>query len=94
VLHGRILESNGGGLENAALEVSGPTGTRIARAGKQGFFRLDLLGSCSTYRIALRARSHGRALATRLARRLCPGEELEVDARVVVDGHFIWMPTP
>ena len=94
VIHGRIVESNGGGLANAALEVRGPAGTRIARAGRQGFFRVDLLGSCATYRIALRAKSHGRELGTRLARRLCPGEELEVEARVVVDGHFIWMPTP
>jgi hypothetical protein len=94
VIHGRILESDGGGIANAALEVRSPTGTRIARAGEQGFFRLDILGSCATYRIALRAKSHGQELGTRLARRLCPGEELEVEARVIADGHFLWMPTP
>jgi hypothetical protein len=92
VVHGRVVDSNGDGLADAALAVSGPTGTKIAEVDEQGFFRLDLLGACAAYRVDLRGRSHGRALVTRLERRLCPGDELEVDARVIVDGQLVWIP--
>jgi hypothetical protein len=93
VLHGRVLDSNGSGLAGASLAVHGPRGTKIAAVGKQGLFRLDLLGACATYRVDLRGQSHGRALVTRLERRVCPGDELRLEARVVVDGQLIWMPT-
>lgn len=93
LVDGRVLGSNGDGLSGAAVELRGPTGTRLARAGKQGFFRLQLLGSCASYRIVLRGRSHGRPLVTRLEQRLCPGDELKVEGQVVSDGQFVWMPT-
>ena len=93
LVDGRVLGSSGDGLADAVVEVRGPAGTRFARAGKRGFFELQLLGSCASYRIVLRGRSHGRLLVTRLGRRLCPGDELEVEGHVVSDGQFIWMPT-
>lgn len=93
LVEGRILESNGSGLASARVEMQGPAGTRVAYTGRQGFFRLAYLGSCATYRIALRGRSHDRDLVTRLKRRLCPGDAVEVEARVVADGQFIWMPS-
>jgi hypothetical protein len=93
VVDGRVLESNGDALTNAVVEVRGPDRSRLARAGAQGFFRVDLLGPCAIYRIVLRGRSHGRLLVTRLEHRLCPGDELEVEGHVVSDEQFIWMPT-
>ena len=92
LVDGRILGSNGDGLSGATVEVRGPAGTRVAHSGDEGFFRLGLPGSCASYRIVFRGRSHGRPLVTRLSHRLCPGDALEVEGHVVSDGQFIWVP--
>jgi hypothetical protein len=57
-------------------------------------FRIDLVGSCGTYEIALRTSWQGSALEHRGRRRLCPGDSLPLDAPVVTQGHYLCVPGP
>jgi hypothetical protein len=93
VVHGRVAEANGDGVDGAQLTVARP-GMRehTARSGAGGFFSLDVRGACGTYRIELTAHAAGQSLARRIIRRLCPGHALELDARVVSTGEFVWVP--
>ena len=95
IVQGRVLEADGSALDGARVEVlrSG----RIAASaitGEAGTFRLALPGSCGSYRIVLEARTQDYYVETASHRRLCPGDALPVDARVVTQGHFIWVPGP
>lgn len=92
---GRVLQVDGGGLEGARIEVrrSGRlAGTTVSDAA--GRFGVDLRGACSAYAITLRAEAEGSTVGTVTRHRLCPGDALPIDARVVTHGHFLWVPGP
>lgn len=94
VVHGRILEADGDAVSGAQLTVWRPgSPPQKTTTGERGFFRLALRGGCGTYEIDLSARSGGRSLERRLAHRLCPGQALEVEGRIVASGNFVWVPT-
>jgi hypothetical protein len=92
---GRILEADGSGLEGANIEVrrSGRLAGRTV-SDDAGAFQVELRGGCSAYVISLRARAQGSNVETVARRRLCPGDALPIDARVVTKGHFLWVPGP
>ena len=95
VVEGRVLTSSGGGLEGARVavrragELTGQTLTDDA-----GAFRVELDGACSRYAILVSAKVDGSAVTAASTRRLCPGDALPVDARVITRGHFLWVPGP
>jgi hypothetical protein len=92
---GRVLQVDGSGLEGATIEVrrSGRlAGTTVS--DDAGAFRVELRGRCAAYAISLRAKTQGSTVATVSRHRLCPGDALPVDARVVTQGHFLWVPGP
>jgi hypothetical protein len=95
VVQGRVLQPDGSGLDDARIDVI-RSGQIVASAvtGDAGTFRVDLRGGCASYRISLQARVQGSAVETAAGRRLCPGDALPVDARVITHGHFIWVPGP
>ena len=93
---GRVLNSSGGGLKAARVEVrraGRDTGT-FATSNAAGAFRVQLAGSCAVYDISVRARAEGSTVTSTARRRLCPGDALPIDARVVTQGHFLWVPGP
>jgi hypothetical protein len=92
---GRVVAADGAGLEGAEIAVrrSGRV-LASARSDSSGAFRLELTGGCSTYAISLQARTLGEVVGTTSRRRLCPGDSLPVDARIVTQGHFLWVPGP
>ena len=95
VVEGRVLKADGGGLQGAQIVVreSGhPVGN--AQSRDSGAFRVDLRGSCAAYDISIRARASGSNVDATTRRQLCPGDALPVDARVVTEGHFLWVPGP
>ena len=95
VVEGRVLEANGGGLEGARIHVSRAGRTAgMAVSDEGGAFRVELDGSCAVYAVSVRAESEGDEVETASTRRLCPGDSLPVDARVVTNGHFLWVPGP
>lgn len=95
VVEGRVLEADGGGLQGAQIVVrEGGRPVGNARSRDDGAFRVDLRGSCAAYDIAIRARTSGSNVDAGTRRELCPGDALPVDARVVTEGHFLWVPGP
>jgi len=96
VVLGRVLTSSGGGLKGARVEVrrTGREAGTFALSNAAGAFRVELPGSCAVYEISVRARAEGSTVATNARRRLCPGDALPIDARVVTQGHFLWVPGP
>jgi hypothetical protein len=102
VVEGRVLGANGGALEGAEVSVLRAGGSReiassgrkIASSGEDGTFRVVLSGGCSTYTVLVRAEANGEDVTTTSRARLCPGDSLPVDARVVTYGHFLWVPGP
>jgi hypothetical protein len=95
VVVGRVLGSDGGGLKGARVDVRvGPrtTGSALTNAG--GAFRVKLLGRCALYTVLIRASTQGSNPTATVRRRLCPGDALPVDARVVTQGQFLWIPGP
>jgi hypothetical protein len=95
VVQGRVLEPNANGLDGARIEVR----RRGAAPGRgvsdgAGRFRVDLRGTCGVYDIVLKASWQGSTLEERARRRLCPGDALPLDARVVTQGHYLWVPGP
>jgi hypothetical protein len=95
VVQGRILNSGGGGLDGAKIVVDRhgrPVGQAVS--GSAGTFRIDVHGTCALYRISVRAHDAGSNVETTADRQLCPGDALPVDAQVVTEGHFIWVPGP
>jgi hypothetical protein len=95
IVQGRVLDSGGGGLDGAQVVVDryGRTAGR-AISDDAGTFRIDLRGSCAVYRISVHAHAVGSDVETATHRQLCPGDALPVDARIVTQGHFIWVPGP
>ncbi len=95
MVEGRVTGPAGDGLEGAEIEVRGPGMAPVRRlADASGAFRVALEGSCRTYVVALSAESGGDTVETTSRHRLCPGDSLPVDARVVSQGHFLWIPGP
>jgi hypothetical protein len=95
VVQGRVLDTDGGGLKGAQIVVR-THGRRAgtARSHDDGAFRIDLRGNCAVYQISIRARAAGSSVDAVTRRHLCPGDALPVDARVVTQGHFLWVPGP
>jgi hypothetical protein len=95
VVEGRVLEADGSGLAGARIEVErdGRTAATAVSSG-DGAFRLELDGGCSVYVISIRSRADGGSVEAAARRRLCPGDSLPVQARVVTHGHFLWVPGP
>ncbi len=95
VVEGRVLTAGGGGLEGAEVAVLRTGGGReIASSGPDGAFRVALDGGCSMYTVLVRAEATGDDVEMESRARLCPGDSLPVDARVVTYGHFLWVPGP
>jgi hypothetical protein len=92
---GRVLSSGGGGLEGARVDVR--TGGRPVRQGTSnsaGAFRIALPGRCAVYTVAIHAPAQGSTVRATLRHRLCPGDALPIDAHVVTQGQFLWVPGP
>jgi hypothetical protein len=95
VVQGRVLSPDGGAVEGARVEVRSAGGTGAAGvSGDDGRFRVELAGGCASYVISLRADAAGDRVGTDSTRRICPGDAVPVLARVVTNGHFIWVPGP
>ena len=96
VVLGRVLNSSGGGLKDAQVEVRrvGREARASGVSNAAGAFRVRLPGSCALYAISVRARAEGSNVGTSVRHRLCPGDALPIDARVVTQGHFLWVPGP
>jgi hypothetical protein len=93
VVHGRVLEAAGDGVGNAEIRVErGGTRARLARTSERGYFRIDLAGSCASYRILVRVSAEERPVEAAVGRRLCPGDAAEVEARVIASGQLVWVP--
>jgi hypothetical protein len=94
VVEGRVLEADGGGLAGAQIAVRRGGQMRTTVSDDGGSFRLRLAGGCAVYAISVRAETHGAEVETSSRQRLCPGDSLPVDARVITHGHFLWVPGP
>jgi hypothetical protein len=95
VVQGRVLSPDGGALEGASVQVRRAGGTGAsAVSGDDGRFRVELSGGCAEYMISLRADAAGDRVGTDSSRRICPGDAVPIVARVVTNGHFIWVPGP
>jgi hypothetical protein len=95
IVQGRVLDSDGGGLGGAqVIVVRSGRATGRAVSSDAGTFRIDLRGSCAIYNILLRARALGTDVESATRRHLCPGDALPIDAQVVTQGHFLWVPGP
>jgi hypothetical protein len=95
VVVGRVLTSGGSGLKGARIEVHTPDGRSIAAStNSAGAFRVTLPGRCALYSVAIRATADGSTVSASVRHRLCPGDALPVDARVVTQGQFLWVPGP
>jgi hypothetical protein len=95
VVEGRVLAADGSGLEGARIEVR--RAGRVAASAvsrDNGAFRVELEGGCSAYAVSLRTEADGSPLEADWRRRLCPGDALPIVARIVTQGHFLWVPGP
>jgi hypothetical protein len=95
VVQGRVLEPDADGLDGVRIEVR-RRGTVSGKGVSDGAgrFRVDLRGACGVYDVALKAEWQGSTLEQRARRRLCPGDALPLDARIVTQGHYLWVPGP
>jgi hypothetical protein len=95
VVEGRVVEPDASGLGGSRIEVrrAGEI-SGAAVTDKTGRFRVHLAGACGAYEVVLRTTWQGSALERRARRRLCPGDSLPLDARVVTQGHYLWVPGP
>jgi hypothetical protein len=95
VVQGRGLEPDAGGLGGLRVEVRrGGAVSGAAVSDRSGRFRVDLKGGCGVYDVSLRTKWQGSELERRTRRRLCPGDALPLEARVVTQGHYLWVPGP
>jgi hypothetical protein len=93
IVQGRVLEADGDGVGDAEVRVRRARGvSRVTRTGEEGRFRVDLGGSCAASRIEVSVRTEAKIVRSTLRRQLCPGDAVEVDARLVTRGHLIWVP--
>jgi hypothetical protein len=95
VVEGRAVEPDQDGLDGVRITVrDGQALVGAAVSNDAGTFRVDLDGPCRRYDVEVRASWQGSELERRTQRRLCPGDSLPVDARVVTQGHYLWVPGP
>jgi hypothetical protein len=95
VVVGRVLTSGGGGLKGARVDVRSSRGlTRTTSSNVAGSFRVALPGRCALYRITIQATAEGSNVTASVRHQLCPGDALPVDARIVTQGQFLWVPGP
>jgi hypothetical protein len=96
VVQGRFLEADGSPLAGAHVDVERAGGGMTAKSvsADDGTFRVEVSGGCSAYTISLRADAQGSPVAAESQRRICPGDAVPVVARVVTQGHFLWVPGP
>jgi hypothetical protein len=95
VVEGRVVQPDASRLGGSRIEVRrGGEIAGVAVTDDAGRFRVGLSGPCGTYEVVLRTTWQGSALERRARRRLCPGDSLPLDARVVTQGHFLWVPGP
>jgi hypothetical protein len=95
VVEGRVVEPDASGLRGLRIEVRRAgevAGTAVS--DKSGRFRVDLAGACGPYEVVVRTTWQGSALERRARRRLCPGDSLPLDAQIVTQGHYLWVPGP
>jgi hypothetical protein len=95
IVVGRVIGSDGSGVKGARIEAH-ETGRRTIRgtSDSTGAFRVALPGHCAMYHVSIYAPASGSTVASRIQHRLCPGDALPVDARVVTQGQFLWIPGP
>ena len=93
VVHGRVLEADGEGVADAEVRARRLGASAVEHSGERGYFRLDLVGPCARYEIVLLVPAEKRLLRKTLNRDVCPGQAIELEARVVADGQFVWIPT-
>jgi hypothetical protein len=95
VVQGRGLEPDESGLGGLRIEVRrGGAISGAAVSDRSGTFRVELTGSCGLYEISLRATWQGSTVRRRAHHRLCPGDALPLDGRIVTQGHYLWVPGP
>jgi hypothetical protein len=95
VVVGRVLTSGGGGLKDARITVRSADGVaRTTSSDAAGAFRVALPGRCSLYTVTIRAKADGSNVSALVRHRLCPGDALPIDANVVTQGQFLWVPGP
>lgn len=92
---GRVIGSDGNGVKGARVEAR-QIGRRTVegKSDATGAFRVSLPGRCAVYNVSIYAPAQGSTVATRVQHRLCPGDALPIDARVVTQGQFLWVPGP
>jgi len=95
VVVGRVVGSDGNGVKGARIEAR-ELGRRTIKGTSDaaGAFRVSLPGRCAVYHVSIYAAASGSTVAARVQHRLCPGDALPVDARVVTQGQFLWVPGP
>jgi hypothetical protein len=95
VVQGRAVEPDQSGLGGLRIEVRRGGGIAAAAVSdRAGRFRVDLAGGCGVYHVKLEGTWRGSDLASQARRRLCPGDALPLDARVITQGHYLWVPGP
>jgi hypothetical protein len=95
VVQGRVVEPDASGLGGMLIEVRRRGAVSDAAVSdRSGRFRVDLAGGCGLYEVSLQTTWQGSALERRARRRLCPGDALPLEARVVTQGHYLWVPGP
>jgi hypothetical protein len=95
VVQGRALEPDESGLGGVRIEVlRGGAISGAAVSDGSGRFRVNLTGACGLYEITLGAKWQGSTVRQKARHRLCPGDGLPLDARIVTQGHFLWVPGP
>ena len=94
IVEGRVIEPDASGLGGSRIEVRRGETSAAGVSDGAGRFRVDLAGACGTYEVVLRTTWQGSELERRARRRLCPGDSLPVEARVVTQGHYLWVPGP
>lgn len=93
VVHGRILEAGGDPVIDAEVRVErSGTSSLVAHSGERGFFRIDVTGACARHRIVVSVREQDHPVATTFRRRLCPGDAVEVNARLSSASQLVWAP--
>jgi hypothetical protein len=95
VVVGRVLSAGGGGLKGAHIAVRAADGRFAAgTSDASGAFRVSVPGRCAVYTVRIRAATQGSTIKATLRHRLCPGDALPVNAHVVTQGQFLWVPGP
>jgi hypothetical protein len=94
VVHGRVLEAAGDSVADAEIRLvrAGGHHPRATRSGERGYFRMDVAGACALYRIVVVAQDESEPTESGIEREICPGEAVEVAARLITDSQLVWLP--